>query len=88
MVKSLVDDIIMAPIGLLTGGIDFGQMFFVLKSGSDPGPHAKLSTARSSGATVIAYGSFINAVIALVIVALVLFFIIRWMEGIDGGVKS
>jgi large conductance mechanosensitive channel len=73
IVNSLVKDVITPPIGVVTGGLDFGNQFFVLK-----GPHlATLKAAQDAGAVTINYGLFINAIINFLIVALVLFLVIR-----------
>jgi len=77
IVKSLVDDIIMPPIGLLLGGLDFANFFALLKQGKTPGPYASLVDAKAAGAVTLNYGQFINLVITFAIVALVLFFLIR-----------
>lgn len=73
IVSSLVDHVIMPPIGLVLGNIDFSELFINL-SGTE---YATLSAAQEAGAPVIAYGLFINAVIKFVIVAFVLFMLIR-----------
>jgi len=73
IVNSLVRDIITPPIGVLTGGIDFSNLFIVLK-----GPHlATLKASQDAGALTLNYGLFINAIINFLIVALALFLIIR-----------
>jgi len=77
IVKSLVDNIIMPPIGLLLGGVDFAELFILLKAGSPPGPYATLADAQAAGAVTINYGLFNNAVISFVIIILVIFFIVR-----------
>jgi large conductance mechanosensitive channel len=77
IVKSLVDDIIMPPIGLLIGGVDFTNLFVVLREGIPPGPYAALTDAEAAGAVTINYGVFINAVISFLIVVVALFLIIR-----------
>ncbi|MGA2225245.1 MAG: large conductance mechanosensitive channel protein MscL, partial [Syntrophobacteraceae bacterium] len=56
IVKSLVDDVIMPPIGLLLGGVDFSNLFIVLKNGTTPGPYAALANAKAAGAVTISYG--------------------------------
>jgi large conductance mechanosensitive channel len=76
IVKSLVDDIIMPPIGVLTGGVDFSNMFIAL-NGED---YASLAQAREAGAPTINIGVFINNVISFVIVAFVLFMVIKAMN--------
>ena len=82
IVNSLVNDIIMPPIGLLLGGIDFSNFFATLKGGSFP----TLDAAKAAGAVTINYGLFINAVIRFVIVAFAIFILvkqinrIRWEE--------
>jgi len=78
IVHSLVSDIIMPPIGLLLGNIDFSNLFVVLKEGAKgPGPYASLAAAKAAGATSINYGFFINTVISFLIVAFAVFFLIR-----------
>ena len=73
IVNSLVNDIIMPPIGLLLGGIDFSDFFITIKGTSQ----ATLKATRDSGAVVIAYGQFINAVIKFLIVAAAVFILIK-----------
>ena len=77
IVKSLVDDIIMPPIGLLLGGVDFSNLFILLKAGSPAAPYASLADAQAAGAVTINYGLFINAVVSFLIVAFVIFLLIR-----------
>ncbi len=77
IVKSLVDDIIMPPIGLLLGNVDFANFFVLLKAGEPPAPYASLADARAAGAVTMNYGLFINAVISFLIVAFVIFLLIR-----------
>ena len=77
IVKSLVDDIIMPPIGLLLGGVDFANLFAVLKGGDPSGPYASLADAQAAGAVTINYGVFFNSVISFVIVTCVMFLLIR-----------
>jgi large conductance mechanosensitive channel len=77
IVKSLVDDILMPPIGLLLGGVDFADFFILLKEGSPAAPYASVADAQAAGAVTINYGMFINVVISFLIVALVVFFLIR-----------
>jgi large conductance mechanosensitive channel len=77
IVKSLVDDIIMPPIGLLLGNIDFSNFFAVLKSGKIAGPYETLAAAKAAGAITINYGFFINTVISFLIVAFAVFILIK-----------
>jgi large conductance mechanosensitive channel len=77
IVKSLVSDVIMPPIGLLLGGVDFSDLFLVLKDGSPAGPYATLANAQSAGAVAISYGLFINAVVSFLIVAFAMFLLIK-----------
>lgn len=76
IVKSLVDDIIMPLVGYFSGGIDFGSKFINLTDGN----YATLAAAKEAGAATINYGLFINAIITFVIVAFVLFMIIKGMN--------
>ncbi|HMJ15544.1 MAG TPA: large conductance mechanosensitive channel protein MscL [Polyangiaceae bacterium] len=81
VVKTLVDEVIMPPIGLLTGGVDFSSKFLMLKDGVvSAAPYTSLADAKKAGAVVLAYGNFINTVVSFLIVALVLFFIVRWIN--------
>lgn len=73
IVNSLVNDIIMPPLGLAIGGIDFSNFFITLKGGSYP----SLEAAKAAGAVTINYGQFISAVIRFVIVAFAIFLLIK-----------
>jgi large conductance mechanosensitive channel len=77
IVTSLVKDVIMPPIGLLLGSVDFANLFILLEEGSPVSPYATLADAQAAGAVTINYGLFINAVISFLIIALVIFFLIR-----------
>lgn len=77
IVKSLVEDIIMPPIGLLLGNVDFTNLFIILKQGTIAGPYAALADAKTAGAVSINYGVFINTVITFIIVAFCVFLIVR-----------
>lgn len=78
IVQSLVNDIIMPPIGVLMGGVDFTDYFFALTlNGEVP---ASVDAAKEAGIPVIAYGRFINAIIQFTIVAFALFLVIRQMN--------
>jgi large conductance mechanosensitive channel len=77
IINSLVKDVIMPPIGLLLGSVDFPNLFATLKQGMPAGPYASLTAAQEAGAVTINYGVFINAIVSFAIVALVLFFIIK-----------
>jgi large conductance mechanosensitive channel len=77
VVNSLVKDVIMPPIGLALGNVDFANLFVVLKeSATTPGPYASLAAAQQAGAVTINYGVFINAIVNLLIIAAVVFFLI------------
>jgi large conductance mechanosensitive channel len=77
IVKSLVDDVIMPPIGLVVGGIDFSNLFATLKPGNPPGPYMALADAKKAGAVTINYGLFVNGVISFLIVAFAVFLLVR-----------
>jgi large conductance mechanosensitive channel len=78
IVTSLVNDIIMPPIGLVLGNIDFSDLMVVLKEGSTPGPYESLAAAKDAGAVTLNYGAFINTIsIFLIIAATIFFFIVR-----------
>jgi large conductance mechanosensitive channel len=77
IVNSIVADIIMPPVGLLVGNVDFTNLFMLLREGEIPGPYPTLADAQAAGAITISYGVFLNTVISFLIIAFVLFFIIR-----------
>lgn len=77
IIKSLVADIIMPPIGLLLGGVDFSNLFLVLKEGTSPKPYSSLTAAQEVGAVTLNFGVFINTITSFLIVAFVVFLLIR-----------
>lgn len=80
IVDSLVKDLIMPPIGLLLGKVDFSNLFVVLKAGTQPGPYMTVDAAQKAGAVTFNYGMFINHVISFVIVAFAVFLLIRFIN--------
>jgi large conductance mechanosensitive channel len=74
IISSLVKDIIMPPIGLALGNVDFANLIVVIKQGVPPGPYDSLAASQAAGAVTINYGNFINTVIIFLIIALILFF--------------
>ena len=81
IVKSLVADVIMPPIGLLLGNVDFSNLFIVLKQGAEvAGPYATMADATAAGAVTLNYGLFINTIISFVIVAFSVFILIKQMN--------
>jgi large conductance mechanosensitive channel len=77
VVKSLVADIIMPPIGLLLGNVDFTNLFITLKAGKVAGPYASLVAAQTAGAVTLNIGMFINTIVSFVIVAYAVFLVIK-----------
>ncbi len=77
IVKSLVDDVIMPPIGLLLGRVDFTNLYLTLREGAVPGPYAALAEAKKAGAVTLNLGLFANTVINFLIVALAIFLVVR-----------
>jgi large conductance mechanosensitive channel len=78
IVKSLVDDVIMPPIGLLLGNVDFANLFMVLKQGDAvAGPYATVAAAHEAGAVTLNYGNFINNIVAFLIVAWAVFLVVK-----------
>ena len=80
IVKSFVDDIIMPVVGMLTGGVDFSNMFMVIKGGAEGAEYATVAAAAEAGAITVNYGLFINAIITFLIVAWALFIVIKGMN--------
>ena len=78
IVDSLVNDVITPVVGVFTGGTDFSNLFAVLKEGAKaPAPYASLAEAKAAGATVVAYGAFVTQVIQFLILAWVVFLIVK-----------
>ena len=77
IVNSFVADIIMPPIGLLLGNVDFSGLFVILKEGKIPGPYGTLASAKTAGAITLNYGVFINSIISFLVVAFAVFLLIR-----------
>lgn len=81
IVKSFVADVIMPPIGLLLGNVDFSNLFLVLKDGAaGPAAYASLADAQAAGAVTLNYGQFINTVISFLIIAFAIFLVIKNMN--------
>ena len=84
IVKSLVDDVLMPPIGLLLGDVDFSNLFLVIRAGESPGPFSTLAAAQEAGAVTVNYGLFINSIVTFLIVAFAVFMMVktfnRWRE--------
>ncbi len=78
IIKSLVDDVIMPPVGLALGDVDFSNLFLLLKEGTEAAaPYASVADAKAAGAVTINYGIFINNVVTFLIVAFAVFLIVR-----------
>lgn len=78
IVKSLVDDVIMPPLGLITGNVDFQNLFVVLKHGAkNPGPYETLKEATEAGAVLIKYGTFANTIVSFLIIAFSVFMLVK-----------
>jgi len=77
IVQTVVKDVLMPPIGLLLGGVDFTNLFLTLKDGATAGPYHALADAQAAGAVTVNYGVFLNAVMSFLIVAFAVFMLIR-----------
>ena len=77
VVKSLVADVIMPPIGLLLGGVDFSNLFVTVSQGTAAGPYETLAAAQEAGAVTINYGVFINEIVSFTIVAFAVFMLVK-----------
>ena len=82
IVKSLVADMIMPPIGLLLGGVDFSNLFAIIREGSSAGPFTNLAAAQGAGAVTINYGVFLNTVISFLIIAFAIFMVVKGMNSL------
>ncbi len=77
IVNSLVQDVIMPPIGLLLGNADFSNIFAVLKEGKVAGPYASVAAAKAAGAVTINFGVFVNTIISFILIAFAVFLLVR-----------
>lgn len=82
IVDSLVKDIIMPPLGLILGKVDFQNLFIVLQEGKEAGPYVTLESAQKAGAITLNIGSFINLGISFLIIAFAVFLLVKVMNGI------
>lgn len=83
IVTSLVNDVIMPPIGLILGRVKFDDMFAVLKAGTPAGPYTTLADAKSAGAVTLNYGSFVTHLVSFLILAFVVFLLVRWFQNLN-----
>ena len=87
--RSLVDDIIMPVVSLLVGRAEFSDFYILLKEGPEtPGPYVTLVEAQAAGAVTINYGAFINTILTFLLVALVMFFLIRGINHLDNRMEA
>ena len=85
IVTSLVNDIIMPPIGLALGNVDFSNLFIVLKEGTKaPGPYSSLAEATAAAAVTLNYGAFLTHLVSFVILAIVVFLMVRSVNRLKG----
>lgn len=80
IVSSFVGDVLMPVIGLALGGVDFSNMYVLMKDGNPPGPYPSIAAAREAGAVTFGFGLLINAMVHFVIVAFALFLVIKAMN--------
>lgn len=88
IVKSLVDDVLMPPIGLLLGRVDFSNLYLILRDGAVPGPYAALAEAKKAGAVTLNLGLFANTVINFLIVAMAIFLVVRAVSRLQAMQKA
>lgn len=77
IVSSFVEQVLMPPIGLLLGGVDFSDLFLLLEAGDPAGPYGSLEAAQEAGAVVVGYGAFFNAVVSFFIIAFCVFLVVK-----------
>lgn len=82
IISSLVADILMPPIGLMLGGVDFSNLFITIKEGATAGPLVTLAEAQKAGAVTINYGNFVNKVVSFFIVAFSIFVVVKGMNSL------
>lgn len=80
IIKSLVGDVIMPPVGMAVGNENFANLFVVLKDGTKAAPpYATLAQAHAAGAVTLNYGTFVNTIITFIIIAIAMFMVIKFM---------
>jgi len=82
IIAALVAEVLMPPVGLLLGNVDFSNLFLVLKEGKTIGPYPTVAAAKAAGAVTLNYGLFVNTVVNFLIVAFAVFFLIRGMNSL------
>ncbi len=82
IVDSLVNDMIMPILGIVLRGVDFANLYYVISAGSTPAPYASLDAAKKAGASVLAYGNFINTVVYFMIIGIVIFWMVKVMNNL------
>ena len=82
IISSLVDGIIMPAVGLLIGGVDFANIFTVLKEGTSPAPYATVAAAQEAGAVILQWGTLINSIITFALVAFSIFLVVKWINNL------
>lgn len=85
IVNSMVSDMLMPPIGLLIGGVDFKNLFFVIKDGSVAAPYLTLADAQKAGAVTLNFGSFVTTLITFTIIAFAVFMIVKGINRLRAG---
>lgn len=88
IITSLVNDVIMPPVGLMLGGLDFSSLFIVLKEGATAGPYLTVEEAKTAGAVTLNYGLFFNALISFILIAIVLFMMVKGMNNLRRKAES
>jgi len=84
IVNSLVQDVIMPPLGLIVGGVDFRNLFFLLRDPNGKGPFATLAEAQKAGAITVNIGTFFSSVLSFAIIAFAVFLLVRAFNRIKG----
>ena len=77
IIAALVSEVLMPPVGLLLGNVDFSNLFIVLKEGKTIGPYATVAAAKAAGAVTLNYGMFVNTVVNFLIVAFAVFLVVK-----------
>lgn len=86
--NSLVTDILSPPLGLITGNVDLNNLFVVLREGATAAPYKTLAEAKAAGAVTLNYGAFVNRIISFFLVALAMFFLIRYINKLKAALES
>jgi large conductance mechanosensitive channel len=88
VVQSLVKDVMLPILGVITGSVDFSRAYLVLREGTTAGPYPSLQAAQEAGAVIVTYGTFLNSVVSFLLVSFAVFLLVRYINKLRRPVTS